>query len=154
VGAATYDTPAVPLLVLGGSQDHIVAWHSVRAAYDMAQPPRYLLTILGGNHLRFADLDAEDSGLGTLESTEGFMEEVTRVGQATGADLTSCVANAGPDLPAAPMTAERQRELMRLFATAFFDRYLKGDEAAASALSAEFIADVTDVRLEADPGPD
>jgi predicted dienelactone hydrolase len=154
VGAATYDTPTVPLLVLGGSQDHIVAWHSVRAAYDMAQPPRYLLTILGGNHLRFADLDAEDSGLGTLESTEGFMEEVTRVGQATGADLMGCVTDDAPDLPTAPMTAERQRELMRLFATAFFNRYLKGDEAAASVLSEEFIAGVTDVRLEAEPGPD
>ena len=154
VGAETYDTPAVPLLVLGGSQDRIVAWHSVRAAYDMAQPPKYLLTILGGNHLRFADLDADDSGLGTLESTEGFLDEVTRVGQATGADLMSCVTDAAPDLPAAPMTADRQRDLMRLFATAFFNRYLKGDEAAASVLSEEFIAGVTDVRLEAEPGPD
>jgi predicted dienelactone hydrolase len=46
VGATAYDTPAVPLLVLGGSEDRIVAWDSVRAAYDMAQPPRYLLAIL------------------------------------------------------------------------------------------------------------
>jgi predicted dienelactone hydrolase len=154
VGATAYDTPAVPLLVLGGSEDLIVSWNSVRAAYDMAQSPRYLLAILGGNHLRFADLDAEDSGLGTLESTEGFLDEVTRVGQATGADLMSCVTDAAPNLPAAPMTADRQRDLMRLFATGFFDRYLKGDEAAASVLSAEFIAGVPEVRLEAEPGPD
>jgi len=153
VGAATYDTPAVPLLVLGGSEDRIVSWDSVRAAYDMAEPPKYLLAVLGGNHLRFADLDADDSGLGTLESTDGFMEEVTRVGQATGANLMSCVTDAGPDLLAAPMTADRQRDLMRLFATGFFDRYLKGDEAAASVLSAEFIAGVPEVRLEAEQGP-
>ena len=36
----------------------------------------------------------------------------------------------------------------------FFDRYLKADEAAASVLSAEFIAGVPEVRLEAEPGPD
>jgi predicted dienelactone hydrolase len=154
VGATAYDTPAVPLLVLGGSEDRIVAWDSVRAAYDMAQPPKYLLAVLGGNHLRFADLDADDSGLGTLESTEGFLEEVGRVGQATGADLMSCVTDAAPDLLAAPVTADRQRDLMRLFATAFFDRYLKGNEAAASVLGAEFIAGVPDVRLEAEPEPE
>ena len=155
VGAATYDTPAVPLLVLGGSEDGVVPWHSVRAAYDMAQAPKYLLAILGGNHLRFADLDADDSGLGTLESREGFMQEVGRVAQTTGADLMSCVTDdAAPDLPDAPMTADRQRDLTRLFATAFFDRYLKGDEAAASVLSAEFIAGVPELRLEAEPGED
>jgi hypothetical protein len=52
------------------------------------------------------------------------------------------------------LSGDRQRELMRLFATAFFDRYLKGDEAAASVLSAEFIAGVPEVRLEAEPGQD
>lgn len=152
VGATAYDTPAVPLLVLGGSEDLIVAWNSVRAAYDMAKPPKYLLAILGGNHLRFADLDADDSGLGTLETSEGFIEEVNRIAQATGANLTSCVSDSATDLPPAPMTADRQRELLRLFATAFFDRYLKGDESAASVLSVEFTAGLPEVRLELEPG--
>jgi len=156
VGDSAYDTPAVPLLVLGGSEDGIVAWASVRAAYDMASAPKYLLAILGGNHLRFADLDAEDSGLGTLELGEGFLQEVTRVADVTDADLMSCVTDAASGLPAAPslLNGERQRELTRLFATAFFDRYLKGDEAAASVLSAAFIAGVPEVRLEAEPGSD
>jgi hypothetical protein len=141
---------------MGGSEDGVVAWHSVRAAYDMAKPPKYLLAILGANHLRFADLDAVDSTVGTLESTEGFLQEVTRVGQATGANLMSCVADGSADLPAAasPVTADRQRELMRLFATAFFDRYLKSDEAAASVLSPEFAAGVPEVRLEHKTGED
>lgn len=155
VGAATYDTPAVPLLVLGGSEDGIVAWQSVRAAYDMAQPPKYLLAILGGNHLRFADLDVDDSFVGKLESREGFMEEVGRVAAATGANLMSCVPGGETDLPPGPtMTGDRQRELLRLFATAFFDRYLKGNEAAASILSPDFIAGVPEVRLEAKLGSD
>ena len=154
VGDAAYGTAPVPLLVLSGSADRVVAWRSVRAAYDMARPPKYLLAILGANHLRFADLDAADSVAGTLESTEGFLEEVTRVGQATGANLMSCVADGSAELPAAtsPLTGDRQRELTRLFATAFFDRYLKGDEAAASVLSAEFSAGVPEVRLESEPG--
>ena len=156
IGETAYDSAAVPLLVMGGSEDRVVAWRSVRAAYDMAKPPKYLLAILGGNHLRFADLDAMDSAVGALESTEGFLQEVSRVGQVTGANLVSCVTDGSANLPAAasPLTADRQRELMRLFTTAFFDRYLKGDEAAASVLSPEFVAGVPEVRLEAEPGED
>lgn len=156
VGADTYGTPTVPMLVMAGSEDLIVSWDSVRAAYDMAQPPRYLLAILGGNHLRFADLDSDDSGLGALEAGEGFLEEVSRVAQATGADLMSCVTDTAPDLPPpeAPVSGERQRDLMRLFGTAFFDRYLKGDEGAGSVLSADFIASMSEVRLETEVGPE
>jgi len=146
----------VPMLVMGGTADAVFSWPNVRAAYDSAPPPKYLLALLGGNHLRFADLDAEDSGLGTLELGEGFLQEVTRVADVTGADLMGCVTEAASDLPEAAslLSGARQRELMRLFATAFFDRYLKGDEAAASVLSAEFIAGVPEVRLEAEPGQD
>jgi hypothetical protein len=43
----------------------------------------------------------------------------------------------------------RQHELTNLFTTALFNVYLKGDEAAASVLSAEFVAGIADVRLEA-----
>ena len=156
VGATAYDTPAVPLLVLGGSEDRIHPWQTVRAAYDMAQPPKYLLALLGGNHQRFADWDVEDSFGVTLESGERLWQEVTVVADVTGADLMSCVTDAASGLPAAPslLNGERQRELMRLFATAFFDRYLKGDKAAASVLSAEFIAGMPEVLLEAETGED
>ena len=156
VGETAYDTLAVPMLVMGGGADAVVAWQSVRAAYDMASAPKYLLAMLGGTHLHFADLDVDDSFLGNLESGEGFLQEVTLVADVTGADLMSCVTDAPSGLPAAasPLSGGRQRELMRLFGTAFFDRYLKGDEAAASVLSAEFIAGVPEVRLEAEPGSD
>ena len=152
VGAATYDTAAVPMLVMGGSNDGVVAWPSVRAAYDMAPPPKYLLALLGGSHLRFADLDVEDSFLFSLEGLPGFEDDGRRIAAATGADLASCVSTAPADLPTGPaLTTGRQHELTNLFATAFFNRYLKGDEAAASVLSAEFVAGVPEVRLEADP---
>jgi predicted dienelactone hydrolase len=155
IGAAAYETPAVPMLVMGGTADLVVAWPSARAPYDMALPPKYLLAFLGGNHLRFADLDVEDTFLPELESLPGFAEEGARIVAATGADLASCAAATPADLPTEPpLTGKRQRELVNLFATAFFDRYLKGNEAAASVLSAEFIAGVPEVRLEAEPGED
>ena len=155
VGAATYDTPAVPMLMMGGTADAVVSWPSVRAAYDSAPPPKYLLAFLGGNHLRFADLDVEDSFLPELGSMPGFAEENARIVAGTGADLTSCTAAAPDDLPTEPLlTGKRQRELVNLFATAFFDRYLKGDKAAASVLSPEFVAGVPEVRLEAESGED
>jgi predicted dienelactone hydrolase len=155
IGAAAYETPAVPMLVMGGTADGVVSWPSARAPYDMAPPPKYLLAFLGGNHLRFADLDVEDTFLPELSSLPGFAEENARIVAATGADLTTCAAAAPADLPTEPLlTGKRQRELVNLFATAFFDRYLKGDEAAASVLTAEFIAGVPEVRLEAEPGED
>jgi len=154
VGETAYATPAVPMLVMGGGADGVVAWQSVRSAYDMAPPPKYLLALLGGNHLRFADLDTVDSAVGTLELGEGFLQEVTSVADVTGANLMGCVTEPASALPEASLlSGGRQRELTRLFATAFFDRYLKGDEAAASVLTPEFIAGVPDVRLEAEPGP-
>jgi predicted dienelactone hydrolase len=153
IGPAEYETPAVPMLVMGGTADLVVAWPSARAPYDMAPPPKYLLAFLGGNHLRFADLDVEDTFLPELESLPGFDEEGARIVAATGADPTICTAAAPDDLPTEPpLTGKRQRELVNLFATAFFDRYLKGNETAASVLSAEFIAGVPEVRLEAEPG--
>jgi predicted dienelactone hydrolase len=155
VGAAAYETPAVPMLVMGGTADLVVSWPSARAPYDMAPPPKYLLAFLGGNHLRFADLDVEDTFLPELGSLPGFAEESARIIAATGADPTTCAAATPADLPTEPaLTGKRQLELVRLFATGFFDRYLKGDEAAASVLSAEFIAGVPEVRLEAEPGED
>jgi predicted dienelactone hydrolase len=155
VGASTYDTPAVPMLVMGGTADGVVSWPSARAAYDMAPPPKYLLAFLGGNHLRFGDFDVEDSFLPSLQSLPGFMKENSRIVAATGADLTSCLAPAPADLPTEPpLTGKRQLALVRLFATAFFDRYLKGDEAAAPILGTDFIAGVPEVLLEVEPGAD
>ena len=155
VGAAAYETPAVPMLVMGGTADRVVSWPSARAPYDMAPPPKYLLAFIGGNHLRFADLDVEDTFLPDFGSLAQFAEESARIVAGTGADLIACMAQTPADLKTEPpLTGKRQRELVNLFATAFFDRYLKGDDAAASVLSAEFIAGIAELRLEAEPGED
>jgi predicted dienelactone hydrolase len=147
VGSQNYEGSRTPLLVISGSDDQVVAFESARQAYDDANPPKYLLELLGGNHLRFADGDLPDFPLGTLETIGGatFVEDALRIIQATGADPTACpVAEAHPQT----LSGDRQQELTRLFATAFFDYYLKGDEGTSYVLTAEFAQTIPEVELE------
>ncbi len=154
VGASAFADSATPLLVIGGSQDRVVPWPSVRQAYDSASAPRFLVEILGANHLRFADLDFEDPPAGTVESLAGanFLDDVARVAAVTDPELTTCLADDANDSSPAALSADRQRELTRLFATAFFDRYLKDDTEAEDVLSAEFAEGISEVSMELEPG--
>jgi dienelactone hydrolase len=147
VGSETYKDSHTPLLVMGGSDDQVVSFQSIRQAYDAANPPKYLLTLLGGNHMRFADGDMEDFAPGTLESTGGatFLEDNRRIVQATGADLTTCTV---AEASAQGLAADRQQELTPLFATAFFNYYLKGDEGASRILTSEFAQTIPEVELQ------
>jgi len=147
VGSQTYEDSDTPLLVIGGSDDQVVAFESVRQAYDAASPPKYLLTLLGGNHMRFADADMGDPPPGALTSSGGetFLEDGIRIMQATGADFTACPA---AESSAQELSGERQRELVRLFATAFFDYYLKGDEGTIHVLTTEFAQTLPEVELD------
>jgi predicted dienelactone hydrolase len=147
VGSQTYEDSHTPLLVVSGSDDQVVAFESARQAYDAANPPKYLLTLVSGNHMRFADADMGDPPPGTLASSGGetFLEDDKRIAQATGADLTAC-----PEADSYPQTlaGDRQRELTRLFATAFFDYYLKGNEGTSYVLTTEFAQTLPEVELE------
>jgi fermentation-respiration switch protein FrsA (DUF1100 family) len=147
VGTQNYEDSDTPLLVISGSDDQVVAFESARQAYDAANPPKYLLELLGGNHLRFADGDLSDFAPGTLEAVGGgtFLEDALRIIQATGADPTAC-----PQAESHPQTlaGERQHELTQLFVTAFFDYYLKGDEGTSYVLTAQFAQTVPEVELE------
>src|SRR5581483_11991547 len=49
-----------PIMLLTGSADEIVAPGGNRRAYELAHAPRYWVQLTGGNHIRFADVDAED----------------------------------------------------------------------------------------------
>ena len=151
VGDEAYEDGEAPLLVIGGSDDRVVPFQSIRQAYDAANPPKYLMTLLGGNHMCFADLDWEDPPEGTLETTGGatFLEDAMRIAQTTGADLTACAVDENGDKPSAQrLDPDRQRELTRLFATAFFNHYLKGDEDAGYVLTSEFAQTIPEVQLE------
>jgi hypothetical protein len=84
---------------------------------------------------------------GALASSGGetFLEDGIRIMQATGADFTAC-----PEAEASTqeLPGERQRELVRLFATAFFDYYLKGDEGTSHVLTTEFAQTLPEVELD------
>jgi predicted dienelactone hydrolase len=153
VGASAFDEAETALLVIGGSEDRVVPWPSVRQAYDLANAPRFLMQLTGGNHLRFADLDFEDPPDGSVEALAGanFLSDVMRVGEVTGADLTTCLADDTDERSAAALSGDRQRELTRLFATAFFDHYLKDDPEAEEVLSARFAEGIPEVTTELDP---
>ena len=147
VGSQTYEDSHTPLLVVSGSDDQLVAFESARQAYDAANPPKYLLKLLGGNHMRFADTDMEDLPPGALATSGGetFLEDSMRIAQATGADLTACPV---AETSAQGLAGDRQRELTRLFATAFFNHYLKADEGASHVLTTEFAQTLPEVELE------
>jgi predicted dienelactone hydrolase len=147
VGSETYEGSHTPLLVVGGSNDQVVSFESIRQAYDAAGPPKYLLTLLGGNHLRFTDGDLADFAPGTLKAIGGetFLEDDKRIAQATGADLTTCVEAEASDQD---LPGDRQQQLACLFATAFFDYYLKGDEGTSYVLTTEFAQTLPEVELE------
>jgi predicted dienelactone hydrolase len=147
VGSQTYEDSHTPLLVIAGSDDQVVAFASARQAYDAASPPKYLLTLLGGNHLRFADTDMEDFAPGALASAGGatFLEDNVRIAQATGADLTACPT---AEASAQGLAGDRQRELTCLFGTAFFDYYLKGDEGVSYVLTTEFAQTIPEAELD------
>jgi predicted dienelactone hydrolase len=149
VGSQAYAASHIPLLVIGGSADQVVGFPSIRQAYDAANTPKYLLTLLGGNHMRFAEIDIEDPASGSLSSGPNFLTDVMRIGQVTNADLGTCLASQNSGAPAAQSLApDRQRELTRLFATAFFDYYLKDDAGASSFLTTEFAQTIPEVQLE------
>jgi dienelactone hydrolase len=45
-----FDGPPVPLLAIHGDQDRTVAYALGVSAFEDAKPPKYLVTIVGGNH--------------------------------------------------------------------------------------------------------
>jgi predicted dienelactone hydrolase len=119
---------SVPMMLLTGSNDLIVPAPGNRVAYDMANPPRYWVQIGGANHIRFADVDLDDAiGVAALESVGiGPGGEEEPVLDAVQQDIEPCDRRG--TAPDQPLTLERQQELLRAFATPFFDGYLRGDE--------------------------
>ena len=125
---------AVPVMLLTGSNDLIVPAPANRDAYDKAKPPRYWVELVGGNHIRFADFDLDDSiGVAALEDA-GVGGDDDAIDDAV-QDLELCQRKGTENDP--PLTLERQQELLRAFATPFFDGYLRGDDDSLAFLQKE-----------------
>ncbi len=143
---------AVPIMLLTGSEDLIVPAAGNRRAYDMANPPRYWTELVGGNHIRFADVDAEDTlaaaALERIRSSIGQSEDVGVVLSGALGDFASCAER--PEPSGAPtVNLDEQQRLLRAFATPFFDAYLRGSDEAREFLQEDLPASVGDaVRFE------
>ncbi len=143
---------SLPLLVLGGSLDRIVGRASIRNAYDVANAPRYFVELAGADHTRFADIDIDDRQLqAALPGIFGddVASDAQDIAEATGAEAAGC---AGDDTKSDDglLPADRQRELLRIFATPFFDAYLKGSAEAEAFLQDELPGLVPEASVEID----
>lgn len=141
-GSGCFMTPdtvggtSVPVMLMIGSEDLLVAPAGNRRAYDLVNAPRYWVELVGGNHLRFADIDVEDApflaaldrllGRSSSDSTPSSSDGTPQAGSGT---LGACGQRGqGTGIPTIKL--DRQQELLRAFATPFFDAYLRGSEDA------------------------
>lgn len=117
----------VPIMLMTGSEDLIVAPAGNRIAYDLANAPRYWVELIGANHVRFADFDLDDERV--IAGVERIVGE--RSGEVSGA------CERPEPSGAETITLERQQELLRMFATPFFDAFLRDSDEARRFLEDE-----------------
>jgi hypothetical protein len=89
--------------------------------------------VRGANHVRFSFADIDDSVVaGSVRRSVGADESVAT--PAPGNDPQSCLGNPDP-LGAPPLSVDKQHDALNLYATPFFDAYLKDDGAAKAFLT-------------------
>ena len=124
---------STPLMLLHGSEDLIVPRAGSRKAYEQANAPRYWVEVRGANHVRFSFADIDDSVVaGSVRRSVGADESVAT--PVAGSDPQNCLGNADP-LGAPPLSVDKQHDALNLYATPFFDAYLKDDADAKSFLT-------------------
>ena len=152
LGAPLVADASLPTMVIGGSVERIVEPATVRGVYDAARGPKYEAEIIGADHTRFADTNITDVDLGSDIVARLAGPDVTtdalKIARATGADAVACVRHSDPTDP--PISGERQRELLRIVATPFFDAYLKGDRGAMRFLT-ETLPSLDAIRFKFQP---
>jgi predicted dienelactone hydrolase len=137
---------SVPLLIMGGSQDLLFRPVNVRHAYDLAHAPRYLVNIVGANHSNFADIGIDDAVALTFVGAQPPPESGAEAAQYEG--ILGCGADPLGDEPL--LDPNRQRELSRIYAVAFFDAYLRDSDDAKSLLQDTLATTIDDAQVEFD----
>jgi predicted dienelactone hydrolase len=153
VGAGMIADTSIPIMIIGGSDERIVEPETFRKAYEEAVAPKYYAEIIGADHTRFADVDISDEqlgGSGVVDRIVGgdIVNDSIKVAGANGANAADCIKHNPPADPLLP--GERQRELLRIVATPFFDAYLKGDAGARRFLT-ETLPTLEGIRFQAAP---
>jgi predicted dienelactone hydrolase len=124
---------SLPTMFLTGSEDLIVPRAGNRKAYEQANAPRYFVELRGANHVRFSLADIDDAVVvGGVRNIIRGDDSVATPEASEGVD--SCLGNADP-LGAPPLSLDEQHEELRLYATPFFDAYLKDDDDAKAFLT-------------------
>jgi len=142
----------VPAMIVGGTREKIVDPKSIRQAYEAAPVPKYFVQIVGADHMRFADIDLADeqySDAVDQASRGDSTADAVAITSALHADATTCLQRS--DEPDAPISGERQRELLRTAAAPFFDAYLRGDAGAMRFLR-ETLPTLAGIRVESQGG--
>jgi predicted dienelactone hydrolase len=142
---------AVPILVIGGSADRITPFETVRYGYDIANAPKYLVELAGANHIRFSEADLDDVAITDFDQlgfdTNEFLVDAVRLDEALGGNASTCLPSGEPPSDE-PVTLARQQELLRAFATPFFDAYLRDSDEALAFLQDELAELVPEATIE------
>lgn len=137
-----FATADVPLLVVHGDIDAIVPYEENGVhAFEEAQPPKYLVTVIGASHTAFSALGAQlpvDNpdvvGCAALAGRIPGPEEQQRLGEALGGPAVGIVPGDCPlpceeEPPPLALRGDRQLQLTLLAVFPFFEAYLRGDDA-------------------------
>jgi dienelactone hydrolase len=145
---------ATPMMLIGGSADLVLPAAGARNVYEAIPAPRYYVELEGGNHVRFSEADLDDGIVAGAISSRGagegetFASDAVALARELGTDVGGCV---GGDVEAdEAMTWERQQELLRAFATPFFDTFLRGSDEAREFLESALVAMDLEVTYEFD----
>lgn len=143
----------VPILFMGGNTDLITMFESnLRRPFNFANSPKYLVEIVGGIHVGFISSDVnmgmEEIGFEALSLMirDGIVSarSMVDIGIALGGDLNGCmdiiylIEGEPPQLDIETIDSARQREISLIYATAFFNLYLKDLERWRPILSEDF----------------
>ncbi|MFQ5668156.1 MAG: alpha/beta hydrolase family protein [Candidatus Binatia bacterium] len=161
-GKDFYADTSVPLLILHGDIDAIVPYvENAVFAFAEANPPKYLVTILGGSHTGFADgiellvenqNNPDDLGCRALggnsaaDSGASFLERLG--GPAVGIIMGECpLPCAGPRPLPRSIRPTRQHDLTLLSIFPFFEATLRDNRSARRFLEETLAAENPDVTI-------
>jgi predicted dienelactone hydrolase len=140
----------VPVLFIGGSIDRITPIETIRYGYRIASAPKYLVELAGGNHIRFSEADLDDVAITDFDQlgfdTNEFLVDAIRLDEKLGGNASTCLPAADPPEDT-PLTLDRQQELLRAFATPFFDAYLRDSGQALAFLQEDLAGLVPEATL-------
>ena len=161
-GPSFYGTRSVPLLIVHGDLDAIVPYpQNAVFAFDEANRPKYLATLVGGSHTGFADgteifdtqNNVDDVGCFALRGTlpeggnQSLLDDLG--GAAAGIIAGDCPApcSGSSPLPRA-IRPSRQHQLTILTIVPFFEATFRGDQRARHFLEETAAAENPELKIQ------